>query len=180
MYCLGSSQCSRNIISRCLSDVGGGGLDNGFMVPIIKEEKIPVMSTSVRKKLGGTQLFCFLLGHCSGEANLYNTGQFLAVSLLRCWVIIFLNLPSLSAASLDACSPASKDIQFVDSNMIWGSQTMVGDIIISLISGGWTIWYLYIFYRNDNSKYSKNNVSGKESTKGTSSPVYELEQLLHS
>ena len=31
LYCLGFSQYSRYIVSRCLSDIGGGGLNDGFM-----------------------------------------------------------------------------------------------------------------------------------------------------
>ena len=31
LYCLGFSQYNRYIVSRCLSDIGGGGLNDGFM-----------------------------------------------------------------------------------------------------------------------------------------------------
>ena len=59
LYCLGFSQYSRYIVSRCLSDIGGGGLNDGF---IGKGYNRTVISTSIicieaRRR---TQLLCYL------------------------------------------------------------------------------------------------------------------------
>jgi hypothetical protein len=59
LYCLGFSQYNRYIVSRCLSDIGGGGLNDGFMGKGYSRYMVntSVIYMEARRR---TQLLCYL------------------------------------------------------------------------------------------------------------------------